>query len=636
MDVVVDPRIYRFGAFELDLGAYQLRLNGKPVRLERRAFQLLALLVSRHGVLVTREEIVASLWPPKVVIDFDTGLNTLVRKVRRALGDTPEAESFIETTAGVGYRFVAPVTEITVRAPVSAVGTDAPVPRPAIDPDARSRKRTIAIVFASMLVAAAVAIGVWTVFLRGASNISIAVLPFENLTRDDSLGYLAAGLAEDTSASLAQLNLKNLRLVGRATASQLAGSGKSAAEIARELDVDFVVASSLRAEQSKIRVTSRLVRVADNEEIWTATFDRELTSTLGLQRELSIAIAEQVRLRLSADVNAAVARRQTRNPKAYDLYLRGRYAWSRISPAGNREALEYYERAIREDPGYALAWSGILHVLSNAPITGEVDPASVAGRAAEAAQRALQFGPDIAEVQLALGYYHYFLDWDWAASEAAFRKAVALDPNSAIAHLLLGHVLTQAGNYPEGREMARRARELDPFFSHTFALSATMAKEGRDYAAAAEFARQAVAINPEGWVGHLNLGMALLKLGDQRGALEAFDHAVRDSGGNFKSVAYRAHLLAGMGRAEEARIVLDHLISTSHERYVPPYTIALIYAGLGERAQALQWLERALDARDVHLVFIPVDPDWDEFRDDPHFQDLIRRCRFYDAKPPQS
>ncbi len=609
---MVDPRIYRFGEFELDLGAHRLRRDGRPVPLERRPFQLLALLVSRRGLLVPREEIIGSLWPPKVVIDFDTGLNTLVRKVRQALGDTPEAEAYIETVPGVGYRFVAAVSEAV-----------------AAEPAGRDRRRSLAVAAVALTAALALALGMWVANRPGSAGIGIVVLPFENLTQDDGLGYLAAGLAEDTSASLAQVDLENVRLVGRATASELARSGLSTADIGRELGVDFVVSSSLRAEQSKIRVTSRLLRVSDSAEIWTATFDRELTSTLGLQRELSIAIAEQVRLRLSPEVNAAVARRQTQNPRAYDLYLRGRYAWSRISPSGNREALEYYQRAIAEDPGYALAWSGILHVLSTAPITGDAEPAAVAARAGEAARRALEFGADLAEVQFALGYYHFFLDWDWPVSEAALRKSISLDPNSAIAHLMLGHVLSQGGNYAEGRELARRARQLDPFFSHTFALSATMAYQARDYAAAAEFGRQAVAINPEGWVGHLNLAQALSGLGDDRGALAAYDHAVRDSGGNFKSVAYRAHLLATMGREDEARGVLGQLVATARERYVPPYTIAMIHAGLGERDLALEWLERALDARDIHLVFIPVDPRWDGLRDDPRFRDLVERCRFH-------
>jgi TolB-like protein/DNA-binding winged helix-turn-helix (wHTH) protein/Tfp pilus assembly protein PilF len=620
MTGVPAPRIYRFGEFELDLGAHQLRRNGMAVSLERRPFQLLALLVGRRGLMVAREEIIASLWPARVVIDFDTGLNTLVRKVRLALGDSPETQAFIETVPGVGYRFVAEVIDVPAREPGVAGESNSPPARAG-----GRRGHAWAAGAAVLLLVGAIATG--RAWLWPAPHaVSLVVLPFENLTQDEAFGYLAAGLAEDTNASLAQLDLQNLRLVGRATALVLARSGKSEATIGRELGVDYVVASSLLAQGSKVRVTSRLVRVADNAEVWTATFDRELTSTLGLQRELSIAIAEQVRLRLSPEVSAAVARRQTQNPKAYDLYLRGRYAWSRISPAGNRQALEYFEQAIAADPDYALAWSGILHVLSTAPITGEVEPTSIRARANAAAEHLLGAGADLAEAQLALGYYRFMLDWDWASAESAWRKAVALDPNSALAHLMLGHVLSQVGSQAEAREFAKRARELDPFFSHVFALSATIAYQDRDFAAAAEFGRQAVAINPEGWVGHLNLAQPLAEIGDHAAALAAYDQAMRYSGGNCKSRAYRAHLLARMGRTEEARAELKELVDIARTRYVPAYTIAVVHAGLGEADQAFAWLERGLEARDIHFIFLPVDPRWDSLRADPRFVDLLRRA----------
>jgi TolB-like protein/DNA-binding winged helix-turn-helix (wHTH) protein/Tfp pilus assembly protein PilF len=632
MDTSVHPQTYCFRDFELDLGAHQLRLRGLPVRLERRPFELLALLVARQGLLVTRQEIISALWPANVVIDFDTGLNTLVRKVRHALGDSPDAPAFIETVTGVGYRFIAPLDEAAGSVPNAPQPSRAPDPQPARRVVVRSGRAAIA---AGLLLAAAVVVsGVWMAADRGPSPISIAVLPYENLSRDHSLDYLAAGLAEDTSASLARIDLQNLRIMGRASVLAVAASDRTTAEIGRELGVGYVVASSLRAEGSKIRVTSRLLRVADNVEVWTATFDRELTSVLGLQRELSIAIAEQVRMRLSPEVWEAVVRRQTRNPEAYDLYLRGLYSWSLIDPSGIRRALEYYERAIEKDPAYALAWAGIAHALSTAPIIAEAEPAVVATRARVAKQRALEFGADLAEVQIALGYYHFLLDWDWPAAEAAFRQATTLDPNSAIAHLMLGHVRAQSGDHVESRMMARRARELDPFLAHTFTLSATMAFQARDYPSALEFARQAVAINPYGWAGHLNLAQVLAEIGEYPEALASYENAERYSGANAKAVAYRGHVLARMGRADEARAIASALEARSRERYVPPYTIAMIHAGLGEADTAFEWLDRALEARDIHLVFTTVDPRWDELRDDPRFRSLLSRCGHFGLDPP--
>lgn len=631
MDVKVDSQRHRFGEFELDLKAHQLRLRGAPVKLERRPFELLALLVARRGQLVTREELIQALWPPRTVIDFDTGLNTLVLKVRRALGDSSEAPAFIETVSGLGYRFVAPLDGDI--APAPAASREAETAGVQIRPRAIDQRPHVALVAAIVLTVAAVALGVWIAAGRAPAHISIAVLPFENLTQDDELDYLAAGLAEDTSASLARIDIRNLHTIGRASTQALVAAGKTPAQIGRELRVDFVVASSLRAEQSRIRVTSRLIRVADNVEVWTASFDRRLTSVLGIQQELSIAIAEQVRLRLSPEVRAAVARRQTLSPAAYDLYLRGRYSWSLVSAAGIRQSLDYYERAIAKDPTYALAWAGIAQALSSAPVVAEVDPATVAARAGEAMQHALELGADLAEVQIALGYYHWWLDWDWPAAEAALRKAIAIDPDSAIAHMALGHVLSQSGDHAESRMMARRARELDPFFAMTFVLSATIAFQARDYLAAVEFGRQSVAINPESWAGYLNLAQALAAIGDYPAALAAHEYSERYSGSNHKSIAYRAHDLARMGRREDARATIAVLEARSRDRYVPPYTIALIYAGLGEADAAFEWLERAFEVRDRHLIFTSVDPRWDALRDDPRFRSLLSRCHYFGLDP---
>ena len=614
--MAAESQTFRFGEFELDLGAHQLRMRGEPVRLERRPLELLILLVSQHGKLVPRDEIIRNLWPGKVVIDFDTGLNTLVRKVRHALGDSPERPTYIETVAGLGYRFIGPV-DVPAADAVAVSATTA------------SRRWPRGLVYTVILVlAVTAALTAWRLVNRESPPISIAVLPFENLTGNDQFNYLAAGLAEETIASLARAELQNLRMIGQISGQAYAASSKPVPQIGRELGVDFVVASSLRAELSRIRVTSRLVRVSDNVQLWTATFDRELTSVLGLQRELSIAIAEQVRLRLSPDVSAAIERRQTLNPQAYDYYLRGRYEWSLLTPASSRRALGHFEDAIGEDPKYALAWAGMAQVLSTSPITGDMEPSVVRARAREAVENAIEFGADLPEVQYSLGYFKYFLDFDWPGAEAAFRRAVTLDPNSAIAHLMLGHVLSQTGKQAEAREMARRSRELDPLFSHTFALSAQIAFQARDFGSALEFARQAVAINPEGWIGYVNLGQVLAELGRFDEALIALDLSDRYSDGNSKAVAFRGNVLARQGRREEASAVAAKLESLQHSRYVPPYAIAMVYAGLGERDLIYQWLDAACDVRDVHLVFLPVDPRWDDYRGDLRFQSVMDRCPF--------
>lgn len=586
------------------------------MHLERRPLDLLILLVSRRGQLVRREDIIAALWPGNVIIDFDAGLNTLVRKVRNALGDSPEKPRFVETVPGRGYRFIGTLTESAAVVPVS---------------DVAAAPRTRRIPLAATLAVVAVIVGgllwLWPSGDDETEQTRIVIMPFENLTGDDDLGYLAAGIAEETNAALAQIDLPNLTVIGVASSRALAESHPSLKDIGRQLGVDFIVLSSLRLDESRIRVTSRLMRVSDGAQVWSASFDRALTNLLGLQRELSIAIAEQIRQRLSPSIAAEIDHRQTQNPEAYELYLRGRNEWTRFQPDSIQRALAYYEQAVASDPGYALAWAGIAHALATSPVTVEADREAVQSRALDALQRSLEYGPGLAETQLALATYEAFLDDDTAAAEAAARQAVALGPNNAMAHMFLGLVLTEADRYVEARGFLRRARELDPLFPLMFANSAVAALSAGEPGEALEFATQAVAIDPQFWVGHLHLATARLELGDFEGAVLAYSEAEKMSGNNSaRAASGRAFALARLGRHDDARDVLAELLSRSAVRHVPPYYIAVIYAGLGETDSAFEWLERSLANNDLYCMDLPRDPKLESLRSDRRYDALLNRC----------
>lgn len=616
-------RAYLFGDFELDLDAGELRRDGAPVRLERRPLDLLELLVSRHGRLVGREEIVGKLWPGNVIIDFDSGLNTLVRKVRHALGDSPDHPRFIVTVPGRGYRFVAPVTERTDGQPAAGAV-------PAATP-AGSAWPKLALASAILLVAI-VGVIVWQFLLHEPAPTRIAVLPFENLTGDDEYDYLASGLAEETSTTLSRIDLPDLRVIGGVSARVIAGSDLTLKQVGRELDVDFAVLSSLRIDGTRLRVMSRLVRVADSEQMWSASFDRELINVLDLQRELSVAIAEQVRQRLSPDVAAAIARRQTANPDAYALFLRGREQWNLLSQSSLRRALGYYEQAAEADPTYALAWAGIAHVSATSLILADANPADAVPKARDALSRALDYGAELAEVQYAKAYVHMFVDWDLAAAEETARHAIALDPNSAIAYMLLGMVLMGRDNV-EAAALLRRARELDPLFALAWANSANISISAGDPDEAVELARQSIVIYPGNWVGYFHLGRAYTVLGDREAALQAFVESSRHSGGNSKPVASRAYTLVELGRVDEARAVLADLDAVASERYVPPYAFAVIHAALGETDLAFASLERAVDVHDLHARSIESDGRLSGLRPDPRFESLLARCGCSRTRP---
>ena len=377
-----------------------------------------------------------------------------------------------------------------------------------------------------------------------------------------------------------------------------------------------------------MRVTATLIRVRDQEHVWSQSYEREPTTLLGLQQELSTAIASQIRLRLSPARVNALARRQTASADAYDLYLRGRNFGNQRTPATTRRAIEYYEQATTLDPNYSLAWAGIADALSASPLNGDAPPLVVWPRAREAAAQAVRADPDLAEAQISLGCVKWLFDWDWPAAEAAFRRAIALDPSSAPAHWWLGHVLSQSGKHTESETIMRRARELDPLEPMTYAMSSQVAFQARDYAAALTHARHAIVIDPEFWIGYMQEGQAYEQLSQTDLAIDRFSQAARFSHGNSKAISIRGYLLAKVARQSEAREVLSTLEGVSRDRYVPPYAMALVHAGLNDREAMFEWLTRAYAARDVHLIFLPVDPKWDTYRGDSRFESLLKRCGF--------
>ena len=573
-----DLCIYKFGEFRVEAAKRVLLRNGDPVALTPKVFDTLLHLVRRQGKTVEKEELMRAIWPDTIV--EENNLNQNISVLRRVMEERQSGSRYILTVPGKGYRFVASVEVI------DGALAEAPL-------------RT-----------------------------TIAILPFENLSAEAEREYFADGLTEETIAALGQIDPGYLSVIGRTSVMAYKRTKKTAEEIGRELNAGYLIEGSLRAEAGRLRITSRLIRVRDQVQVWSASYDSEPGSMLAFQRELSMAIAEQVRRRLSPERLNALERRQTRNAEAYDLYLRGRYLWHQLTPATTRRAAEYFTRATVLDPGYALAWSGLADAFSASPINGDAAPLAVWPRAREAAAHALRAEPNLAEVQASVGFLKFWLEWDWPGAEAAFRKSIELDPNYPLPHRMLGVLYSHLGRREEAKLAISRARELDPLLGVHHALSAQVAFAGRDYGAAVQFARQAIAIDPEFWVGHFQLAQALAQMGEPATAFDALGQAGQVSGGNSKVIALRGYLFGKLGRTAEARDVLNTLEAISRERFVPPYAMALVHAGLGRDREVLEWLERALEKRDVHLTFLQVDPKWDGFRADPGFVSLVGRCDF--------
>lgn len=575
---MTDPQIaYEFANFRLMPHEQRLVRDERVVKLQPKVFDTLLMLVANHGKLVEKEQFLKGLWPDTFV--EEATLAHCVSELRRVLREQGGEVAFVETVAKRGYRFVAPVRPITLGE--SLAPKAAPI---------------------------------------------VAVLPFENLSREPEREYLADGLTEEVITALGQIDPARLSVIGRTTIMRYKRTEKSIEEIGAELKAAFLVESSLRSEGGRFRVTSKLVRAIDQVQIWSATYDSEPGSMLAFQRELSITIAQQIKLRLSPERLDALAKRQAHNPEAYDAYLQGRYYWNLFTPATTRKAVECYHLATQLDPNYALAWSGLADAFASSPIHADARPHEVWEKARRAAQKAIEAEPELAETQTSWGFVKFWLDWDWKAAEAAYRRAIAIDPNYSLVYRLLGIVLGHAGHRPqEAREAMERARAIDPLQAMHHALSAQVAFLGRDFRAALEFARQAAIVLTDFWIAHLQMAQAYEQLGENALALEALSRG-GVGGENSKVISLRGYVLAKMGRVDEAREALRTLENLARERYIPACAIAMVHMGLGELDSAFTWLHRAVEDHDVHLATLPADAKWDRLRGDPRFAEVLRRC----------
>jgi TolB-like protein/Flp pilus assembly protein TadD len=572
---------YQFARFRLDPARRSLLRDGVPMALTSKAFDTLLHLIRHHGQVVSKHDLMSAIWPDTVV--EENNLNQNISTLRRVLGETRGDNLYIATVPGRGYQFIPAVEVIAASEPEISV------------------------------------------------PVTLAVLPFENLSAQPDRDYIADGLTEELITTAGLIDPERLRVIGRTTMMSYRRTTKPLSQISNELQAAYIIESSMRAEGQRFRINSKLIRVRDHAFLWSMSYDSQPDSILEFQQEMSRIIGDQIRLRLSPERLSALAHRQSRNAEAYDLYLRGRHFWNQLSRETTKQARTYFLQATNLDPQYALAWSGLADTYSGSPINGDAPPLTVGPLARAAAAHAIATGTDLAEAQTSDGFTKFWIDWDWPAAVIAFRKAIALNPNYSLAHRLLGIVLSHLQVSEESLQAIGRARQLDPLLAGHHALSAQIAFAAHDFTAAEQFARQSITIDPEFWIGHMQLGQALEQLRQNDPALDSLNLAARLSGGNSKPVALRGYILARTGRIREAQEVLNTLDDLSAERYVPPYAQALIYAGLDEPENALDHLERALSLRDVHLAFLPVDPKWDSFRENQRFHSLLKACGFAGA-----
>jgi DNA-binding winged helix-turn-helix (wHTH) protein/TolB-like protein len=570
--------ICQFHGYRLDMVRRQLvDPDGAPVQLMPKAIETLVHLVLNAGQTVTKDQLLRTVWPDTVV--EENNLTQNISALRRAFGEKLGEHRFIVTIPGRGYRFVAPVT------PVSRAAEIEPIP-------ADSQRRRWAAIGTIAIVVAVVAVAAWRLMSDGEVRVppfpqTIAILPFKPVVEGEGNEAMELGMADSLIMELS----RSPHLIVRPfnTTRRFAAVDQDPLEAGRQLAVEAVVDGTVQIADDRVRASARLLRTADGRQLWAGKFDEQFSNIFEVQDAIAQRVAGALQIRLNPG-----APHQTGNVRAYELYMLGRLHQARLVMPEVRRGIEYFEQAIAEDDSYALAYAGIADAMRSLVLSNDAPPAEMAPRAKEAASRAIELAPDLAEANSARGLDAMWFDWDWPSAEKYLARAVVLAPNNAEAHIYLAHLYSNLGRKPEALKHARRASELNPNF----------------------------------WLSHHLLANSLVDAEQYQTALLASAEAKRLSPLQTLSDTFRAIALARLGRADEARAILQSLGVTARDTYVPPSHFAMIETALGNRDKAFEHLDTALSIRDARLTLLKVDPKWDGLRSDPRFQAALRRMGY--------
>jgi TolB-like protein/DNA-binding winged helix-turn-helix (wHTH) protein/Flp pilus assembly protein TadD len=629
----------RFGVFDVDVRAGELRKHGLRVRLQEQPFQILAMLLEHPGQVVTREELQKKLWPADTFVDFDHGLNKAVNKIRDALGDSAESPRFVETVARRGYRFLA-----EVKAADAAPGQSprvAPPPIPAAEtrdrPDlavtpAATKNRAPSLAW-KMAVFVPLALIVfftgWKLHSRyyAATVIhSLAVLPLESLSNDASQDYFADGMTDELISDLGQLSA--LRVISRTSVMGYKHAHKPLPQIARELNVDAIVEGTVLRSGDRVRITAQLIDATADKHLWSQSYEGELKDTLALQNQVARAIADQIRIKLNPQEQAALKIARVVNPEAYESYLKGRYFWNKRTPDSLKVALAYFNQAIDEDPNYAQAYSGLADTYA---LLGDWQYAVMTSkeafpRAKAAAIKALELDSTLSEAHNSLAFCFDAFDWDLESAGKEFQRSIELNPGYATAHHWYAWHLSLLGRFDEALEEMRKAKNLDPLSLIINADLAELLVIAHFYDESIIQSRATIAMDPNFALAHNQLAQAYLQKHMNVEAIAELQKAVELSGGSPTCVANLARAYAASGKTSEAVKLLGDLKNHSNRGYSDASEVAVVYAALGDKDQAMHWLEIGYEERFNPGVLLR--PGFDPLRSDQRFQDLLRRIGF--------
>jgi TolB-like protein/DNA-binding winged helix-turn-helix (wHTH) protein len=627
------PAVIRFGVFEADLRAGELRRKGAKVRIQDLPFRALALLLSRPGEVISREEFRQALWPADVFVDFEQGISSAIMRLRDALGDSAENPIFVQTIERRGYRWIGPVlsqplepTSPQIALPVINQPA-APMANPngdghGAEPQERSsppiskaalagtpERRGLYVGISVAVVAAMVLIGFFLARRQSAAPMSsIAILPFDNLSSPAFDDAFSDGLTDEVASSIS--HLAGVRVAGRRSAYVFKGKHADLRDIGSRLNVEAVVEGSVQRVGDRTHVAVELNRTRDGFMVWSQTYDGTTADWIQIETQIANSIARA----LARDLSAADAP-AAHDPEAHALYLEARYLWNQRNFPAELKSVDLLEQAIARDPNYALAWAGLADSLIAIGDVEEVNPANYLPRARDAALKAMQLDPSLAEAHAALGMVACHYDYDWPTAEREYKKAFELNPSYASAHQYYALGLMAHGRFSEAEQQLATARRLDPLALIVDVDLALLRKFQRDFDGVIAVSKNILQRDP-----NYHLGFSMLATGYY--CARRFDdyRAVDDK------VPQTDFLRARIdGRVDEEERILRRTIEQANTGLRRPYDVASAARELGRNSMALDWLEKAHQHHDYWVLFVNVDPQWDSARADPRFQAIMYR-----------
>jgi TolB-like protein/DNA-binding winged helix-turn-helix (wHTH) protein len=609
----VPPTLVRFGVFEADLRAGELRRNGIKVRLQDLPFRALTLLLSRPGEVITREEFRQALWPSDVFVDFEQGISSAVMRLRDALSDSADNPIFIETIERRGYRWIGPILSQTLEPVVQDEA-------PAADTESRdftaryeigftpARKRgsqvRLWLAVAILAVMGSTGFFLWR-WRRPAPISSIAILPFDNLSAPAFNDAFSDGLTDEIAASISHLD--GVRVAGRRSAYVFKGKHDDLREIGSRLNVEAVVEGSVQRAADRTHVTVELNRTRDGFTIWSQTYDGTTNDWMQIESQIAGSIARALARKLSPR-NAPA-----RDPEAHALYLEARYLWNQRNFPAELKSVDLLQQAIARDPNYALAWAGLADSLIAIGDVEEVDPAGYLPRARDAALKALQLDPSLAEAHAALGMVACHYDYDWPTAEREYKKAIDLNPSYASAHQYYALGLMAHGRFAEAEAQLNIARRLDPLALIVDVDLALLRKFQRDFDGVIAVSKSILQRDPNYHLGYsmLTTGYLCERRWDDWRAADA-----KHPQAEFQRAIVN-------GSPDEIERVLRKLTDQAKAGARRPYDVAFFAVLKGDRSLTLDWLEKSYQHHDYWMLFINVDPEYDAIRSDPRFQSIV-------------